>query len=105
MEQLSQFIKPELLLLIPVLYILGTAIKQSPIKDWLIPYILGGAGILLSLVYVLSKEQPAGLSAVCSAVFTAITQGVLVAGGGVYADNLIKQAKEGKTQAEGKKDE
>ena len=75
-EIIKEMIKPELLILIPVLYFIGVAIRKSEkIKNEYIPMLIGiGQGILL-------------------AVFTAITQGVLVAGVSVYINQIIKQKK------------
>ena len=92
----QEFIKPELLILIPVLYFIGLAIKKSPIKDAFIPVMLGGTGILLSGIYLFAAEEVIGSQAVFTAIFTAITQGVLCAAAAVYADQIIKQA--GKTE-------
>lgn len=93
----TQFIKPELLVLVPVLWLTGAALKKTPqISDWLIPYILGGAGILLAAVYVCAAE---GISAM--SIFTAITQGALVAGASVWGNQLVKQAR--KSGGEGEK--
>lgn len=90
MENLHEYIKPELLVLVAVLYIVGLMIKQTEkIKDKYIPAILGVMGILLSLLYVLATEGVALIG-----VFTAITQGILVAGVAVYVNQLIKQAGE-----------
>ena len=36
-EAFKEFIKPELLILIPVLYLIGMAIKKSEVKDKSIP--------------------------------------------------------------------
>lgn len=84
----TQFIKPELLVLIPVLWLIGTALSGTPkVGNWMIPYILGIVGILLSLLYVFSTECICILS-----VFTAVTQGVLIAGASVYGHQLIKQS-------------
>lgn len=88
----QEFIKPEILVLIPVLYFIGMAIKKSAIKDTLIPFILGVVGILLAGIYVFATEEINGSQAVATAVFTAITQGVLVAAASVYTNQLIKQA-------------
>lgn len=90
-----QYIKPELLILIPVLFLIGIAIKKSTIKDTLIPLILGAVGVLLSGLYVFATSEIEGAQAVATALFTAITQGVLVAGASVYTDQIIKQAKKG----------
>lgn len=90
-----QYIKPELLILIPVLFLIGIAIKKSTIKDTLIPLILGVIGVLLSGLYVFATSEIQGAQAVATAIFTAFTQGVLVAGASVYTDQIIKQAKKG----------
>lgn len=93
MEDFTQFIKPELLILIPILNLAGQTLKLSPIKDWTIPFILGGLGILLSALYVFTGGSvPVG--GVPTALFTSLTQGILAAGGSVYFNNLLKQAKE-----------
>ena len=88
----QEFIKPELLILIPVLYFIGVAIKKSKIKDNLIPFILGIIAILLTGVYLFAAEEINGSQAVATAIFTAITQGVLCAASSVYANQIIKQA-------------
>lgn len=86
MENLQQFIKPELLILIPVIYFLGVVFKHSKVKDELIPLILGLSGVLLSALYVLGTE---GITII--GVFTAVTQGILCAGLSVYVNQIIKQ--------------
>ena len=96
MEQvLKEFVKPELLILIPVLYIIGTGLKASLLKDKWIPITLGTLGILLSLVYVLATSDLTGVKNILMAVFIAITQGVLVAGCSVYFNQIYKQSKKG----------
>ena len=55
----TEYIKPELLILIPVLYIIGMAAKKtSLIANKLIPLIVGTIGILLSVIYVLATTTP-----------------------------------------------
>lgn len=88
----QEFIKPELLVLIPVLYFIGMAIKKSAIRDSWIPLILGGTGILLAGIYLFAVEEINGTQAVATAIFTAITQGILCAAASVYTNQLIKQA-------------
>lgn len=90
----QEFIKPELLILIPVLYLIGAGIKKSNIADKHIPLILGVVGVVLSVVYLLSTEPITSTQEVATAIFTALTQGVLCAGASVYVNQIIKQAKE-----------
>ena len=88
----QEFIKPELLILIPVLYFIGTAIKKSKIKDNIIPFVLGCIAIFLAGIYLFASEEINGSQAVATAIFTAITQGVLCAAASVYANQIIKQS-------------
>lgn len=87
MEEIKQFILPELLVLVPVLYILGAGIKKTTlIPDKFIPIILGACGIILSCLWVIANTEFSVQS-----IFTAITQGILVAGASVYINQIVKQ--------------
>lgn len=96
------FIKPELLILIPVLYFVGEAIKKSKINNAAIPFILGFAGSVLSAIYLFASTEVSGGQAIATAVFTAITQGILCAAASVYGNQLLKQASKGKKEADEK---
>ncbi|MDD4164130.1 MAG: phage holin family protein [Eubacteriales bacterium] len=87
----NEFVSPELSLLIPVLYAIGMFIKNSNIKNWLIPFILGAIGILLTFFYLISKDFPQNASDIFTLIFASITQGILSAATSVYANNLYKQ--------------
>lgn len=91
-EALKEFIKPEFIVLIPVLYVIGAGVKRSAVSDRLIPYILGIIGILLCGAYVFAATPLYGWQDVLLAAFTAVVQGVLCAGASVYANQLVKQA-------------
>ncbi len=94
MEYLSSFIRPELLVLAPVLYILGAGLKKSQrVSDNFIPLLLGLAGVVLATAYVLGTSALTGWRDGVLAAFTAVTQGILCAGASVYVHQLIKQAK------------
>ena len=93
-EMLKEFIRPELLVLIPVLYFIGMGLKSAEaFADKHIPLALGGVGVALAALWVVATSTITGLQDGALAVFTAIVQGVLVAGASVYIDQLIKQAK------------
>jgi FtsH-binding integral membrane protein len=88
----TDYIKAELLVLIPVLYAVGEWIKTSKIDNRYIPLILGVSGIVLSIIYVLPvSDLSCGWRGVLLSIFTAVTQGVLCAAASVYANQLIKQ--------------
>ncbi len=55
----KEFIQPELLALVPALNFLGTVLKRSAsVPDKNIPLLLGGAGVLLSAVWVVGQNAP-----------------------------------------------
>jgi len=90
-----EFIKPELLILIPVLYLIAEGIKHSKIADHFIPLILGGVGILLACIYVMASTPVTSGQAVATGIFTGITQGILCAGATVFTNQVIKQMHKG----------
>ena len=97
MEHLKEFIRPELVVIIPVIYIIGMALKKSErISDKHIPFVLGICGVALSTLYVGSTASLNGVHDVLGAIFMSLTQGVLCAGASVYVNQLIKQEREDK---------
>ena len=91
--ELKEFIKPELLILIPVLYVVGIGLKKSKLSDTLIPLILGGIAIVLSAAWVIATSDISTLKDVAYALFISVTQGVLSAGASVYVNQLYVQSK------------
>lgn len=90
----TNYIKPELLVLVPVLVFVGYCLKTSTaVKDKLIPALLAAAGVVLAAVYVLASTSIATPQDAASAVFTAIVQGALCAAGAVFADQVVKQGR------------
>lgn len=94
METIKEMIRPELLVLIPVLYFIGVALKKSAsISDKYIPLLLGTTGIVLALVYLAAASPIQHGSDIAMLIFAGITQGVLCAGCSVYVNQVIKQAR------------
>lgn len=98
--ELSEYIRPELMVLIPVLYILGMALKRAQwVADRLIPLLLSGAGIVLAAAYLLLN--PDGMNA-GQCILAGALQGILCAGMSVYSNQLYKQSgKDDDTQDKG----
>jgi len=93
MEQVMNCVKPELIVVAIVLYFIGIGLKQAQtVKDKNIPLILGGVGIVICAVYVFATCKCGTPQDIAMAVFTAITQGVLVAGLSTYVNQIKKQA-------------
>ena len=93
MEQIVEYVKPELLVLAVVLYFVGMGLKKAQtMPDKYIPVSLGAIGIVLSAVYVVGTCPLGTGQEIAIAVFTSIVQGVLVAGLSTYVNQVIKQA-------------
>lgn len=93
MEEIINYVKPELLVVAVALYFLGMWIKQSQlIKDKYIPLILGGTGIAICSVYIFATCICSSARDVAMVIFMAVTQGIIVAGLSTYVNQVIKQA-------------
>lgn len=91
----QEYIKSELLILIPVLYFIGIGLKRSKLADKWIPLVLGVVAVTLSAIWVIATSDISGIQEIALAGFTAVTQGVLAAGASVYANQLYVQAAKG----------
>ena len=88
----QDYVKSEILVLIPVLYLIGMGLKKSRLNDRWIPLTLGIIGVVLSSIWVVASSQMDSFGQLLEAIFTSITQGILVAGASVYANQLYRQA-------------
>lgn len=76
-----------------MLYFIGVALKSAQaFADKHIPLALGAVGVALAALWVVATSTIASPQDGALAVFTAIVQGVLVAGASVYINQLIKQS-------------
>ena len=93
MEQIMNYVKPELIVVAVVLYFVGVGLKKSEtVADKYIPIILGAVGVALCAIYVLATCPLGTGQEIAMAVFTSIVQGILVAGLSTYINQIIKQA-------------
>ena len=94
---MMELIRPEMLTLIPVLYLIGVALKRAEVfENKYIPLGLGLLGALLGAVWLLvfrDTEYNALQSLLMGAV-----QGILCAGCSVYANQIYKQLKAEKNE-------
>ncbi len=89
-------IQPELLMIVPVLWVLGRLLKEASfLRNRWIPLILGIVGMLLAVCRMAGETETLTLAD----VFTALTQGLLCAGAAVYGHQLVKQTKKPTTDA------
>ena len=87
------YIKAELVILIPVMYLIGIGLKKSNMPDKWIPAVLGLVSIILSAIWIISTSDIQSIKNVGYAFFMSITQGVLTAGTSVYINQLYVQLK------------
>ena len=81
MDQIMNYVKPELIVVAVALYFIGMALKQAQsVKDKYIPLLLGGVSIVLCAIWVIATSTITNAQEAAMSVFTAITQGILVAG-------------------------
>ena len=89
----QDYIKTELLILIPVLYFIGVGLKKSKMPNKWIPIMLGAISVILAALWVFSTTEIEGGKELAMAFFTSLTQGILTAGTSVYMNQLFVQAK------------
>ena len=94
MEEIKELIRPELLVLIPVLYFLELGLKKSEaFADRWIPLALGAAGIVLALAYLVAAQPVSTGQEIAMLLFAGVTQGILCAGCSLFAEKLITRSK------------
>lgn len=92
-NMVKELIKPELLVLIPVLYVIGAGLKRAEFfLDKYIPLGLGILSIVLVGIYLASTGTFKGTEGILGGIFASITQGILCAGASVYINQVVKQA-------------
>lgn len=93
MDPLMEYVKPELVIVAVALYILGMFLKQTTmVLDKYIPVILGIVGIVLCAVWVFATTSVSSPQDIALAIFTAVIQGILVAGASTYVNQIVKQS-------------
>ena len=86
------YVKPELIVVAIALYFLGLWLKQAAfVKDKFIPLVLGIVGIFVCGIWVMATATFSTGQDIALALFTAIVQGILVAGLSTYVNQFIKQ--------------
>jgi len=73
-----EFIKPELLLLIAVVWGMGLVVKASKIENRFIPLVLCIITAALAALWVYATSTITGPQEMAMAVFIAITQGIII---------------------------
>ena len=75
------------------MYLIGIGLKKSKMPDKWIPMVLGAISVTLSALWLFSSEKISGVKELAYVFFMAVTQGILIAGASVYANQLYIQAR------------
>lgn len=87
----TQFIMPELIILVPVLVFIGYCIKKSKLKDEKIPFILVACGVFLSCMWIFSTREVTSVKDVFQGLFSGLVQGIIIAAASVGSNQFVKQ--------------
>ena len=87
----ASYIQPELLVLVPVLYLVGEGIKKSGTDSSVIPLVNGLLGMMLACLYCFATRAPG--SSVAMVLFTGIVQGIFCAAVATYAYEAQKDVR------------
>lgn len=97
---ITEYIKPELLILIPLLFALGMGFKSAKtFPDNKIPLALGIIGVVMAGLWFCGSAMPTTFAEILLTIFTSICHGVICAAVAVYGDQIWKQRNKGDTYA------
>lgn len=89
-EMLNQYIRAELIAIIPVLTVISKLLYKSKINDGYVQFITFGVSVVLCGLYVFATQVTNSLPTVLMALFTTLTQGILLDGASVYTSMIVK---------------
>lgn len=95
-ENLNLYVRSELMVLIPALYILIKIIDKSKLSNERIPIIIALVAIILCGLYIFSVSSISSWRDVLFAIFSSTTQGILIAGASIWGNMIVKQCTQGK---------
>ena len=98
LELLRDYIHPELLVMAPVLWLLGQMLQKAGLPGRLAPWVLLAVSLAAVTLYTLSVSDIAGRKAVFACLFSILTQGVLLAGGGALLQKAAEKLRAAKRE-------
>lgn len=88
LELFNQYIRSELLIITPVLYVIAKAVSNSKTDDKQIPWILMGVSVVLAGLYIFATSDISTISQFSMALFSTLVQGILLSGAAVFGGIL-----------------
>lgn len=90
---INEYIRSELLILVPVLYIITKNLDSSSINKRWIPIILMLISVVLAGIYTFASVDISSLRNILMALFSTVVQGVLLSGTTVFSGLLAQSMK------------
>ncbi|WP_195542932.1 phage holin family protein [Massiliimalia timonensis] len=103
-ELLNEYIRSELIVVIPVLYFLGRILRRSKVLCKRIPGILLVVSLAVTALYTFSVCDVSSLKNFYACLFSIVTQGVLLTGGSMFIHEMVKGRTQNKTDSDSKSD-
>ena len=95
---LNQYVRSELLVVVPVLYVIAKMLNSSNVPNTKIPPILLVISIVLAGLYTFAVMPVDSLHKVLMATFSTLIQGILLSGSAVFSGilgQMMKMKKDG----------
>lgn len=84
MDMLNQYVKSELIILVPVLYLFVKILNKSKLNNKYIPLVTTVISIFLCGLYIFSQVAITSWQCLMSGLFSTVTQGILIAGTSLF---------------------
>jgi len=99
LANMMEYIRPELLILVPCMWYLGSILKKNKkLENWAIPFIILIVSTLMSISWFILNLEAAGY-VMGQAVWAGICQGAIVAMVTDYTVNLTRQSTTKRTRS------
>ncbi|MCX7615154.1 MAG: phage holin family protein, partial [Clostridiales bacterium] len=89
LEVFNHYAKSELMILVPVLFIINKVILQSDIKNQYLPLITSAISVALCGVYTFANVNTPDFPSILLAIFVSVTQGILYAGASIFGGLIM----------------
>lgn len=84
----NEYIRSELLIVTPVLYIIARIMENSHMNRERIPWLLLLISVVLAALYTFAASDVSSLAHILMAIFSSIVQGVLLSGTAIFGGIL-----------------
>lgn len=87
---INEYVRSELLVIVPVLYIIARNLNASKINKQLIPMVLMAIAVIMAGIYTFATVDTSTIHMFLMAVFSTLVQGILLSGTAVFGGILAQ---------------